>query len=134
MSAESVIHVVGAAIVEGGRCLVARRGPRMALAGYWEFPGGKVEPGESPEIALIREIREEMAIGIEVESWIGRGEAVVRGRRIVLDIYLAKLIDGEPQRNEHAEIRWIGVNEVPEFDWAEADRPVLEGVQRILAK
>ena len=85
MRGESVIHVVGAAIIEKDRCLVARRGPGMALAGYWEFPGGKVEPGESPEVALVREIREEMGIGIEVGNWIGRGESVVHGRRIVLD-------------------------------------------------
>jgi len=132
MSEESVIHVVGAAIVEGGRCLVARRGLEMALAGYWEFPGGKVEPGESAEVALAREIREEMGIGIEVGAWLGRGEAVVGSRRIVLDVYLATRIGGDPRLSEHSEMRWIGADEVEGLDWAEADRPILAGLRRIL--
>lgn len=134
MSEGAIIRVVGAAIVEGGRCLVARRGLGMALAGYWEFPGGKVEPGESPEVALVREIREEMGIGIEVGAWLGRGEAVVGSRRILLDVYLATRIDGEPRLNEHSEMRWIGAGEVEELDWAEADRPTLAGLRRILAR
>lgn len=134
MSDEAIIHVVGAAILEGGRCLVARRGPGMALPGYWEFPGGKVAAGESPEVALVREIREEMGIGIEVGAWLGRGEALVGDRRIVLDVYLATRLDGKPRLSEHSEMRWIGADEVEGLDWAEADRPVLVGLQRILGR
>jgi len=132
MSEGAIIYVVGAAIVEGGRCLVARRGPGMALAGYWEFPGGKVEAGESPEVALVREIREEMGLEIEVGAWRGRGEAVVGSRRIVLDVYLATRIGGEPRLSEHSEMRWIGADEVEGLDWAEADRPILAGLRRTL--
>lgn len=132
MSEGAIIHVVGAAIVEGGRCLVARRGPGMALAGYWEFPGGKVEAGESPEVALVREIREEMGIGVKVGAWLGRGEAAVGSRRIVLDVYLATRIDGEPRLNEHSEMRWLEAGEIEGLDWAEADRPILAGLRRIL--
>lgn len=68
------LHVVGAAIIEHGRCLVAQRRPEMALAGLWEFPGGKVELSELPQSALEREIREELGLAIDVGPWIGRGE------------------------------------------------------------
>lgn len=67
------VHVVGAAIVSGGRCFVAQRGEEMALPFQWEFPGGKVEDGEDPEEALAREIAEELSLEIEVGDYLGCG-------------------------------------------------------------
>jgi 8-oxo-dGTP diphosphatase len=123
-----VVRVVGAAIVRHGRCLVAQRGAQMSSAGKWEFPGGKVEPGERPEDALAREIAEELGIVILVGPWIGRGEARARRSVIVLDVYAAELTGGEPHPTEHAELRWLKADELSSLDWAEADVPILPSV------
>ncbi len=133
-SPPSPLHVVGAAILDGPRCLVAQRGPAMSEAGRWEFPGGKVEAGESPSAALVRELREELGVGIEVGAWLGRGEAIVGSRKIVLDVFAAARRDGEPRPREHAALRWITAEEVDALAWPEADRPILPILRRVLAR
>lgn len=134
MNGPPALHVVGAAILRSGRCLVAQRGPGMSLAGLWEFPGGKVEPRESPQRALIRELREELGVGIEVGPWLGRGESRSGAREVVLDVYAATLVAGEPQPREHAQLRWIPVDEIDTLEWPEADRPVLASLRRVLER
>jgi 8-oxo-dGTP diphosphatase len=119
------LHVVGAAIVEGGRVFLARRGPAMSMPGKWEFPGGKVEDGEAPEAALVREVAEELGIEIEVGRFLGRGEAEHAGRRIVLDVWLARRLAGEPASREHDAVGWFGAGELAGLDWPEADLPLL---------
>ena len=126
------IHVVGAAIVLDGRCLVAKRGPDMTLPGKWEFPGGKVEPSESPEQALVREIVEELGIQIKVGRLLGRGSSSNASRTVVLDVYAATWLDGKPSPREHAALIWADAEELEDFDWAEADLPVISAVQRLL--
>ncbi|MBK7950688.1 MAG: (deoxy)nucleoside triphosphate pyrophosphohydrolase [Deltaproteobacteria bacterium] len=132
MSGRPPLHVVGAAILRSGRCLVAQRGPGMSLPGLWEFPGGKVEPRESPQEALIRELREELGVAIEVGAWLGRGESHAGAREVVLDVYAATLVAGEPEPREHAQLRWIEAREIEPLDWPEADRPILSMLQRVL--
>ena len=129
-----VIRVVGAAIVRGDRCLAAQRGPQMRHALEWEFPGGKIEPGESPEAALRRELAEELGIEIEVGAWLGRGEVVSEGRRVVLDVYLARWVSGELALAEHAEVRWVDGEGVEGLAWAEADVPVLAALRAVLSE
>jgi 8-oxo-dGTP diphosphatase len=119
------VHVVGAAIVEGGRVFLARRGPAMSMPGKWEFPGGKVEAGEAPEAALVREVAEELGIEIEVGPFLGRGEADHAGRTIVLDVWLARLVAGEPASREHDAVGWFGAGELAGLDWPQADLPLL---------
>lgn len=122
------VHVVGAAIVERGRVLLARRGPTMSMAGKWEFPGGKVEPGEAPAAALAREVAEELGLAIEVDAGapLGRGTALVPGRRIVLEVRLARRTGmREPRLEEHDELGWFAAEEIHALDWPEADLPVL---------
>jgi len=127
--ARDPLHVVGAAILAGDRCLVARRGPGMSLPGLWEFPGGKVEPRERPERALAREIREELAIEIEVGECLGRSEVRQDGRTLVLDVYAARAADGrEPHLREHSEVRWVGADELSGLHWPLADVPILPAV------
>jgi hypothetical protein len=82
----------------------------------------------------MREIREELRLEIDVGAWIGRGESTVDGREIVLDVYYASLVQGEPHPKEHAETRWIDTNEVEGLEWAEADRPVLTILKRLLGR
>lgn len=128
------LHVVGAAIVRDGRCLVTRRGPTMALAGAWEFPGGKVEAGETPQAALQREILEELGVEIEVGAWLGVGESVVGERRIQLDVYLARWVGGRLELAEHDRAEWCGPAELERLDWAEADLPVLPALAEALIR
>jgi 8-oxo-dGTP diphosphatase len=124
-----VVQVVGAAIIEDGRCLVARRGPGMSLAGRWEFPGGKLERGESPAAALEREIREELGAEVEVGDMLGRGESLVESRRIQLDVFAASLRSGAIRPREHSEVRWIDPRELDGLEWSDADVPVLPVVR-----
>jgi 8-oxo-dGTP diphosphatase len=113
--------VVGAAIVREGACLVARRGPQMRAAGKWEFPGGKVEAGETAAEALIREIAEELDVMISVGDFVGRGEV----GDVLLEVYLAAVTSGVPRALEHAEIAWLGPEELSLLDWAAPDIPIV---------
>ena len=123
-------QVVGAAIVRDGRVLAARRTRPSAAAGRWEFPGGKVEAGESPEAALVREIAEELGVSIAVTGWLA-GEAPI-GTSHVLTVALAKLVEGDPDPTEHDEIRWLSAGELGDVDWLEPDRPFLAELKGIL--
>jgi 8-oxo-dGTP diphosphatase len=114
--------VVGVAIVNDGRVLAALR---PGAEGGWEFPGGKVEPGESDQAAAVREIEEELGVRITVGSVL-EGEQPI-GNQYVLRIYLAELAGYEwsPTLREHAEIRWVRAADLGTLDWLPADRPFL---------
>ena len=118
----STTTVVGVAIVRGDRVLAARRASGDA-AGGWEFPGGKVEPGESDADAAVREVVEELGCRVEVTGWL---EAVVEIRAgLELRVALSELSDGEPQprAGDHDAIRWLPVADLGTVDWLAADRP-----------
>ncbi len=114
--------VVGAAVVRGGRVLAARRTFPAAAAGRWEFPGGKVEPGETSEAALVRELAEELGVTARVERWLSG--AVPIGDAHELSVAVVR-IDGEPTPHEHDRVRWLGPDELDDVDWLEPDRPFL---------
>jgi 8-oxo-dGTP diphosphatase len=122
--------VVGAAIVRDGCVLAARRTSPAAAAGRWEFPGGKVEPGETWEDALAREVTEELRCRIEVTGWLP-GEVPI-GDAHTLAVALASLVDGEPEPVEHDLVRWLGAGELGDVDWLEADRPFLAELRHLL--
>ncbi len=122
------IHVVGMALIEKGRCFVARRAPGGAFGGYWEFPGGKIEHGETPKAALVREIQEELGVRITVGAHAGRGEVAMSGRRIVLDVYFASRISGNLVAREHTATCWCSAAELNDVEWAPADIPALPSV------
>jgi len=120
-----IVHVVGAAIVDGRRCLAAQRSEAMPLPLKWEFPGGKVGHGETAVAALRREIEEEVAVTIEVGALLGRGIDDSTGVRVALDVYLAWILEGEIRLTEHRGCGWFEADALRELDWAAADRPVL---------
>lgn len=116
------IEVVGAVIVRDGRILAARRGPGMSLAGMWEFPGGKIEPGESPEEALRRELVEELGCTVEVGD---RVTSTDHGP-VTLTTYYCRVVDGMPHPSEHSELRWLESDGLEKLDWAPADIPAVQ--------
>jgi 8-oxo-dGTP diphosphatase len=125
--------IVGAAIVENGRVLACARADPPEVAGRWEFPGGKVEPGETEIEALVRECVEELGVEVEVGVRVGDDVPLAHGRAI-LKVYLAKLVDGaQPQRLEHAELRWLDAGHLYTVDWLPADAPIVAALERHLA-
>lgn len=132
MKDTETVRVVGAAIVQAGRCLVTQRGASMTMPGKWEFPGGKVEFRERPEKALARELREELGIEAEVGAWLGRGDAIHAGRRVCLDVYLATADTRTLKLHEHSAFEWLGAPALDAPDWADADIPVLPALRACL--
>lgn len=122
--------VVAAAVVRDGTVLAARRTAPPAAAGRWELPGGKVEPGEPPDAALVREIAEELGCTVEVERWLA-GEAEIRPG-LVLRAAVARLVAGEPVATEHDLLRWVGADDLDALDWLEPDRPFLAELREVL--
>lgn len=120
-----MIPVVGAALLRDGRVLAARRTSPPEAAGRWEFPGGKVDPGETPEQALVREIAEELGCTIEVTGWLAGEQRL--GTAYVLTVATARIVSGEPQPqpHEHDQVRWLGAADLHDVDWLEGDRPFL---------
>jgi 8-oxo-dGTP diphosphatase len=122
--------VVGAAVVAGGRVLAARRTAPPSLAGRWEFPGGKVEDGESEADALVRECREELGIEVAVGPLLGSQPIDADW---VLRVYAAEHLVGFPEaRQDHDEVRWLGGVDLELVDWLPADRPLLPAVAALL--
>lgn len=119
-----LIRVVAGAIVERGRLLAARRPEHKAHGGLWELPGGKVEPGESDEAALARELREELGVDVEVLGPL----ASFHGRVIELFAYRVRVLRGVPAPIEHPELRWLAADALWSVPWAEADVPLVHAV------
>jgi 8-oxo-dGTP diphosphatase len=124
------VLVMGAAIVAHGRVLAARRTRPPSAAGRWEFPGGKVEPDETPAAALVREIREELGCDIVVNGDLAGEQSVAGG--YVLRVALTELAGGEPVPREHDAVRWLGPEELDDVAWLDADRPFLAELRETL--
>ncbi len=133
-------EVVGVALFRKGRVLAARRSSPPELAGLWEFPGGKVEPGEDPRATAAREISEELGCTIEVTGWVEGdvGETAGAGSEfvpeIVLSVATARLVHGDPVPTEHDAVRWLRGDQMDELSWASADVPFLDPVRQLLAE
>jgi len=115
--------VVGAALVRDGRVLASRRTAPPHLAGLWEFPGGKVEAGESDVAALERELREELLVDVAVGERLG-GDLPI-GETAVLRVYRCVLLRGEPALVDHDEHRWLGPDELLDVPWIPVDLPLV---------
>ena len=139
----AVVQVVGDALVDSlarpTRLLAARRTAPPAFAGLWEFPGGKVEPGEEPASALHRELREELGVAVELgdevpgptaQGWPLNGRAAMR-------VWLAEVVDGTPEALEdHDELRWVelGPDALTSLPWIPADFPIVDALLRQVSR
>ena len=123
--------VVGAALIDDqNRLLAAQRSEPPALAGFWELPGGKVDPGETDEAALVRECREELGVDIMLGARVGRDWPI--GEYGVLRVWLATIVSGDLAAHEHAALRWLNVDELHDVQWLPADVPIIERLDGIL--
>ncbi|WP_239308395.1 MULTISPECIES: (deoxy)nucleoside triphosphate pyrophosphohydrolase [unclassified Frankia] len=124
--------VVAAALIDAqGRVLACCRRDPPALAGGWEFPGGKVEPGEDEATALARECREELGVGIEVGALLG--EVALPTAGWVLRVWFARIVGGEPYMIAHSELRWLASHELDNVAWLSPDLPLVNDLRVALA-
>ncbi|PTX49818.1 8-oxo-dGTP diphosphatase [Melghirimyces profundicolus] len=121
------IDVVGAVIRnEQNQILCALRSPTMSLPNRWEFPGGKMRAGETPEGALVREIEEELGCLIQVDNLVKDVEHFDPNIIIHLCTYEARIVEGTPRAKEHAELQWVSLHDLSSLQWAPADLPTVE--------
>ncbi|MDF2501854.1 MAG: mutator MutT protein [Anaerosporomusa subterranea] len=121
-----MIQVVAAVIIRGGRCLITRRSPGQNLAGLWEFPGGKLESGETHEDCLRRELREELAINISVGKFIAESCFGYPSGSIHLLAYQAAWESGQLILSVHDAFAWVSADELLDYNYPPADVPILQ--------
>lgn len=124
-----IIEVVAAIIVEKDKVLVTQRGYGEFKDG-WEFPGGKVELGETLEGALKREIKEELDIEIEIDTYIDTVEYDYPQFHLTMHCYKCRILDGQLMLKEHEASKWVIQDELNEIDWLAADRIVVERMRK----
>lgn len=129
------VRVVGAVIEnDNEEILCALRSPTMSLPNLWEFPGGKIEEGETPETALVREIKEELGCKIEVYELLE--DIVHEYPKVTVNLltYKAKIIDGYPKAKEHAKLEWTSKEDLRSLEWAPADIPTIDNLLNAVQK
>ncbi|OGN43581.1 MAG: NTP pyrophosphohydrolase [Caulobacterales bacterium RIFCSPHIGHO2_01_FULL_70_19] len=122
------VLVVAVALVDAdGRVLIAQRPEGKQLAGLWEFPGGKVEPGERPEAALIRELKEELGIDVKeacLAPFVFTSHAY-ESFHLLMPLYLCRRWSGTVQAREHAALKWVRPNRLRDYPMPPADEPLV---------
>lgn len=129
------VLVVAAALIDtDGRVLIAQRPEGKALAGLWEFPGGKIEPGERPEQALIRELREELGIDVNaacLAPFVFTSHAY-DSFHLLMPLYLLRRWSGTVQRREHAALKWVKPSQLSDYPMPPADEPLVAWLRDLL--
>ena len=122
---------VSAAIIErNGKLLLARRSNLSVLAGYWEFPGGKIQPGETAEACLARELEEEFGIFCEIGDLVAESKfSYPHGMHHIL-AFRARILAGEIQLTVHDQIEWVSIAELPQYRLLPADEPIAKALIR----
>jgi 8-oxo-dGTP diphosphatase len=126
-----IITVTAAVLEKGGKILIARRKRGHRLADKWEFPGGKLEEGETPEECLRREMMEEFGVDVAVGEFVGRSHHVYPHGEIDLLAYRVTHLGGNYQLHDHEEIRWVYPADLADHDLSEADVPIARILQRL---
>ena len=126
-----MIDVTAAILIENDRVLIARRRSGDSQAGMWEFPGGKVRPGESPAQCLKREILEELGIEIAVDEFFGESVYAYEDKTIRLLAYRVRAEGGEMSRNDHAELAWVAIADLGRYRFCPADVPFTEKLRKL---
>ena len=120
------LQVVAAALVDRqGRVLIAQRPPGKWQAGRWEFPGGKVEPGETAEAAVVRELHEELGVRVDAAQYLTQVVHAYADRNVAISLWLVLRYEGEPRGLEEQALLWVPAAELPHHDLLEADLPLL---------
>lgn len=125
------VFVVAGAIVKDGKVFAAQRGNKGKTAFKFEFPGGKIEPGETPEQALARELREELSINVDVHELITAIVDEYEDVILHIDTYRCTLISGTPTLSEHIAMAWSDKNELDKLEFSPADKPTLEKIKAL---
>lgn len=123
-------EVVAALIWDGVRFMICQRPAHKARGLLWEFVGGKVEPGETREQALVRECREELAVTVSVGEIFAEVTHEYPDLTVHLTLFHAAIAEGTPQMREHNDIRWITVDEIQQYEFCPADQPILESLPK----
>ena len=127
----TMTEVVAALIWQGDRFMACQRPAPNARGLQWEFVGGKVEPGETKEQALVRECREELAVTVEVGDVFMDVVHTYPDLTVHLTLFHASIAEGIPQKLEHCDIRWITVEEIQEYDFCPADQVILDRLRHL---
>ncbi len=122
---KKITEVVAALIWNGDKFLICQRPPHKARGLLWEFVGGKVEPGETKEQALVRECREELAVTLSVGNVFMEVDHQYPDLNVHLTLFNAVIHEGTPQMLEHNDIHWITLEEIPQYDFCPADEEIL---------
>lgn len=126
----SITEVAAALIEQDGKILICQRPAHKARGLLWEFVGGKLEKGENGRQALIRECREELGVAVEVGEEYMQVTHAYPDLTVHLTLYRARIVQGEPQMLEHADIRYIAPVQISQYEFCPADRDILEKIQR----
>lgn len=122
-------QVTAAIIEKDGKILIAQRKAGDALAGKWEFPGGKIDPGETPQQCLRRELMEEFGVDTEIGAFVCSSKFEYKHLPIELLVYRARHLSGEFQLHDHAALAWVAPAELLNYDLSSADIPVVAALK-----
>ena len=123
---KKIVKVTAAILEKNGRIIIAQRKSSDHLSGKWEFPGGKIEPGETPEACLARELKEEFDIDVTIGEHLASNTHHYDHISIELMAYRASWVSGAITMNDHKAYRWVSVDQLVEFDFAPADIPFVD--------
>ncbi|PWD98783.1 (deoxy)nucleoside triphosphate pyrophosphohydrolase [Marinilabilia rubra] len=123
-----MITVTAAIIQKGAKILITRRAPGKHLAGYWEFPGGKLDQNETEQECLAREIQEELNITIQVDEFYRENIHQYANKQILLKAFKCSLVSGDIILRDHDKMAWINNNELTNYEFAPADIPIVKAL------
>ncbi|HTN60832.1 MAG TPA: (deoxy)nucleoside triphosphate pyrophosphohydrolase [Devosia sp.] len=135
MSQSNILLVVACALVDvDRRVLIAQRPQGKALAGLWEFPGGKIEPGETPEAALIRELAEELGVSTKTACLapVSFASHSYENFHLLMPLYACRKWQGQPQPREHTALKWVRPNALHDYPMPPADAPLIAALCDLL--